>query len=91
MRFRSISICIARCRIGPFVLSKLTWQFSSFFVQNFVQTRSTLGTLRNDEIDYLYYKFDRIEHILALSSQVVDIERSVSQCMRCYVANSKRP
>ena len=32
-------------------------------------------------INYLCYKIDRIEHILALSSQVVDIERSVSQCV----------
>ena len=41
-----------------------------------------VGTLRNDEIDYLYYKIDRIEHILALGSQVVDIEGSVAQCVR---------
>ena len=33
-------------------------------------------------VDYLYYKIDRIEHILALSSQVVDIESSVAQCVR---------
>ena len=40
------------------------------------------GNLRHDEMDYLYYKIDRIEHILALSSQVVDIESSVAQCVR---------
>lgn len=38
--------------------------------------------LRNDEVDYLYFKIDRIEHILALSSQVVDIECSVFQYVR---------
>ena len=35
--------------------------------------------MRNNEIDFLYFKIDRIEHILALSSQVVDIEYSVFQ------------
>lgn len=40
------------------------------------------GNLRNDELDYLYFKIDRIEHILALSLQVVDIECSVFQHVR---------
>ena len=34
---------------------------------------------------YLYFKIDRIEHIWALSSQVVDIEYSVFQ----YVGDAK--
>ena len=38
--------------------------------------------LRNDEVDYLYFKIDRIEHILALSSPVVDIECSAFQYVR---------
>ena len=37
------------------------------------------GNFRNNEIDYLYFKINTIEHILALSSQVVDIEYSVFQ------------
>lgn len=38
--------------------------------------------LRNDEVDYLYFKIDRIEHILDLSSPVVDIECSAFQYVR---------
>ena len=34
------------------------------------------SNLQNDVIDYLYFKIDRIEHILAVSLQVVDIEYS---------------
>lgn len=41
--------------------------------------------LRNDEVDYLYFKIDRIEHILALSSPV-DIECSAFQ----YVRDAKK-
>ena len=40
------------------------------------------GNLRNNEVDYLYFKIDRIEHILSLSSQVIDIEFSVFPYVR---------
>ena len=32
------------------------------------------GNLRNKEIDYIYFKINRIEHFLVLSSLLVDIE-----------------
>ena len=43
------------------------------------------GNLRDNEIDYLHFKIDRIENILALSSQVVAIEYSAFQ----YAMNAK--
>ena len=45
-------------------------------------SRLHAGNLRNDKINDLYFKIDRIEHILALSSQVVAIECSVFQYVR---------
>ena len=39
-------------------------------------------TLRDNEVDYLYFKIDRIEHIFALSLQVSDVEFKVFQSVR---------
>ena len=39
------------------------------------------GNLRADELDYMYFKLNRVEHILSLSVQVIDIDARVFACI----------
>ena len=46
-----------------------------------IMQKLNAGNLRADEIDYIYFKLDRVEHILSLSVQVTDIDARVFACI----------
>lgn len=46
-----------------------------------IMQKLNAGNLRADEIDYIYFKLDRVKHILSLSVQVTDIDARVFACI----------
>ena len=46
-----------------------------------IMQKLNAGNLRADELDYMYFKLNRVEHILSLSVQVIDIDARVFACI----------